>query len=238
MTKKQKIKKIIFKNNVRNSAIIYKLYINNELKPLLNRIKPGNVKVKYNRVIKKLYITAEEQFITTLDCFITYFQNHFSFIRSADIELILPLLFKSKYCDIFFCKYNKNEDKFIGYYINHFKKIITDHFANNLMLLSTFMQIKLDLTDDFNIKKIDFDNQDIVDKLFEFLIDLVYCNNDIYDIYCLFESIYNYERRLLSKKRNILDVDEACLKYYSIKWESNLDNYYKKIDFIRQIRDN
>lgn len=230
--------KLALNSNFTNDAYIYKLLKNKILDNFIIKLDNRKTNTTTKSIIKKGYLTANEQFIDLLNNFIICLDTDFYFLgkyRNIIIEIILG--YEENYKFIL-CKNYWGDNSFIPYFKYNIKKIIVTGFYNNIkMLIDESEDIKgLLKIEKINFDKISLKQKKDVDKLYNLLKYLTVANSNKYCLLYLFtdfdvsvnEIIKTYE--LTTKK-----VVNANKKHYIIQWEMIIKNYYIKKDAISYI---
>ena len=98
------------------------------------------------------------------------------------------------------------------------KKIIVENTLKIIRFISDNKEFKK-----LNIYNLDINNENDVDRLFEFIKNLVWCNYDEYSLLYVF---------LIENEENITsDIKD----FYYNNWKKLMSNYNKKIRYVRKI---
>lgn len=202
---------------------------------IINRITKDKTILNSNSIIKKGYLTGEEQFIDLLSNFIYYFRmmlptivhNNMCIYNIFKNQVPTILLNKDYYHD------NKNEE-----YNKEFKKLIVRNMYDNIKILypnfSNKVWKKFKISDNMDIG-----NDKDVDTLFNFMRLLTWSNINEYAILYLFDNL-TFAIYDMMKKRKI-GYDEALNsigKHYYIQYEIMIDNCLKKYKLIEKLISN
>lgn len=232
--------KLALNSNIINDAFIYKLLRNKVLDNYI--IKLNNYKIITNTktIIKKGYLTADEQFIDLLNNFFVYLDEDFYFLgRSKNfiIETILKYKNNNKFL---LCKNYWGDNNFIPYFKYNIKRFVITGFYNNIKtLIDESKDIKeLIRFEKININKISLKHIKDVDKLYKLLKFLTLCNSNKYCLLYLFTD-FNTSVNEIKETSNFTmnKVIKANKKQYILQWEMIIKNYYKKKDAIPYILD-
>ena len=80
--KKKRLEKLILNNYTEINIIIYFLLINHKLDNIIEKLDDKEVTINQISVVKKGYLTSEEQLLDTLKYIIDCFDNEFWFIKT------------------------------------------------------------------------------------------------------------------------------------------------------------
>ena len=238
------MKKSANKERIYNTTIILKIIDKGDIISLLdtvcldniiNRITKDKTILNSNSIIKKGYLTGEEQFIDLLSNFIYYFRmmlptivhNNMCIYNIFKNQEPTILLNKDYYHD------NKNEE-----YNKEFKKLIVRNMYDNIKILypnfSNKVWKKFKISDNMDIG-----NDKDVDTLFNFMRLLTWSNINEYAILYLFDSL-TFAIYDMMKKRKI-GYDEALNsigKHYYIQYEIMIDNCLQKYKLLEKLISN
>lgn len=238
--KKKEIEKILEEQNYANDVLIYKLLKKGHLDNLISKLDNEKAICNFNCLVKKGYLTAEEQFISLLDNFIVHLNATFSTIEYTYIYMMLEEMIKSKYCDIFFAKHYWGNNDYLKEYRMEFDKIIIDPFINNLSYLSQkyydtslAKTIKNIITKE---KNINLDNPETVDNTITFLKNVLSSNPEHlhFSAMYLFISIENHIASIQNEQKNITapkekEIETSMLAFFNDTWNRLYENYLTKM---------
>lgn len=188
----KRLKKIITQNYSENGSLIYFLIVTNSLNEVIQHLDNIRTFPNSTSLIKKGYLTSEEQFIDVLKYIISRFNIDFWFLRKNGNTIIkyiltceetLPLLFSKKYVgDSKFCSYYTLEYK--KSCIMNFYKILKSIEKTNI-IVSFLEENKIDL------KNFDTNSNKDVDSLYQALRLLCLCNCNSFGLLYLFDGNIN-----------------------------------------------
>ena len=112
----KKLYQVIDKNNYTNDILIKKLLETGQLDFLIEKLDSKITLCNSTSIIKKGYLTSEEQFLYLLDNFITYLQRNFPMIEYTYFSLIIKEMLKSEDCKIFLSKHYWGDNKYLNKY--------------------------------------------------------------------------------------------------------------------------
>lgn len=167
-------------------------------------------------MLKKGYLTSEEQFISILDNFITYFLDIVSDVNFG--ENIFKVCINTKVWDIFLDKkyFYDNDNDNMEYFYYHFNLVIIDSFYYNLNLLKDDLIYELDSLA-LDINRFDVKRKGDVKKVATLLNDICFVNKSrSYMLFSLFNKM-DHSR-------------ELALNHFEILFS----NYFKNIKFLME----
>ena len=216
LTEKKKEIMELSLNTRSNGVFIYKLLDSGCLDNALSMLTNENI-VKTNAVLSvKEYFNANEQFIDLLSEFIHFFEKNFAALCNK--EVYIELILKDKAPEFLLSKKYWGNNNYIDYYKYNMKKIIVENTLKIIRFISDNKEFKK-----LNIYNLDINNENDVDRLFEFIKNVVWCNYDEYSLLYVF---------LIENEENITsDIKD----FYDNNWKKLMSNYNKKIRYVRKI---
>lgn len=220
--RKRELRKVIKKENNLNSAIILMMIndkkLDHVIESLDNKITPTNT----NCLVRKGYLTSEEQFIDVLHHIMFRFNVDFWFLKKYGNTIIETILCYEDTISLLLTKKYLGDNKFIPYYELEFKKICIINFYKILkfidyteIIYQFLKDYKIDIQN-FNIDKI----QD-VDKLYNALRLICLCNCNSYGLLYLFNPFMNEKTKsmyqvqleyLLEKTYELRDLAQKLIE--------------------------
>lgn len=211
LQRKNKILQIIEKNCSDANSILYLLIKNNHLDNIIANINDKVSIPNVTSIVKKGYLTSEEQFVEVACHIIHRINMEFCFLsdRNLIIEFILnyketlPLLLTKKYVGN-----NRN----IPYFTFYIKRACVSNFYNILKFID-----KNELIDNFlsinkiNLKKCNIDSKKDVEKLFNILKIICLCNINS------FHSFYLFDNRMDERNKDMYEIQLEILIENTIK---------------------
>ena len=152
--KKEKLEKLILNNYTEINIIIYFLLVNHKLDDIIDKLDEKEVILEQSSVVKKGYLTSEEQLLDTLKYIIDCFDNEFWFIKTNRNIIIDCLIHSSKAQELIYSKKYVGDNQHLDYFFGLFQEIMIDNFKK-ILLYST-----IDLQEIFEKNKI----KDLDDK--------------------------------------------------------------------------
>lgn len=211
--KKRKIIRTIKKSHILNYKIItLNLVHSSSLDDTINLLNNEKIITNNSSLIKKGHLTSEEQFISIIDNFVTYFFNIFGTIN--DLNIISLCLNSDKNKTLLSKKY---------FYDNNYIECYTQSY--NLMIVNNFhhnaLKFKNELKSEFKLANLKFAKNDLkntkkINNLVNLLEELCFVNKNNYSLLSLFTvADENYDMHLK-------------------QWEIIFTNYLNNIDFIHE----
>lgn len=212
--KKKKILRIVLNSEyIQNKQLIFTFLLENTLDNYINNLDNNKVKININTVVKKGYLTSEEQFLSILDSFITYLLSIINNIKL--LEKIFDMCVNNEHGKILLSKKYIFDNDNINYFYNKFNLMIINNFYNNIFALKRELMYELD-TIDIKVEKYNINNPQNIKKIAQLLGDICFINRDReYMLLSMFNSIDTISKELFINHFEIL-----------------LSNYLKNINFI------
>lgn len=212
--KKKKILRIVLNSEyIQNKQLIFTFLLGNTLDNYINNLDNNKVKININTVVKKGYLTSEEQFLSILDSFITYLLSIINNIKL--LEKIFDMCVNNDHGKILLSKKYIFDNDNINYFYNKFNLMIINNFYNNIFALKRELMYELD-TIDIKVEKYNINNPQNIKKIAQLLGDICFINRDReYMLLSMFNSIDTISKELFINHFEIL-----------------LSNYLKNINFI------
>lgn len=195
--------------NIGNSLLISKIIKSDILDKSIKKINNNSIDYNNKPVLKKEYIDSYNHYIYILDNFIHYFYSNFNSNIDLEYEMLIGCLKENS--DILLCKKYVFDNDNINFYREEYNKIIINCFYYNICTFS-------DDIDDYlkrlsiNIKRIDINNSNDINKILKVLKDIYMYNSDKHVVLSLFNK-----------------VDNSTHKFYLDGFEFMLYSYFNKI---------
>jgi len=180
----RKLKKICYNSKFTRSDYIYKLVASGILNEQIKKIKFTKIQTSMYQTFPKGKTNSYSLFLLNIDKFLMFLEFNF-LINTTEKFVVLKNILESEKSDIFISTKDINDER--DWYILQYKKLIIEKFYITLKRLyknNENMKIKLDKIIDIN--NISLKNNDDVDKIFDFLKDVINCSRE--NIRCLFLS--------------------------------------------------
>lgn len=181
--KKKKLEKLILNNYTEINIIIYFLLINHKLDNIIEKLDDKEVTLNQISVVKKGYLTSEEQLLDTLKYIIDCFDNEFWFIKTNRNIIIDCLINSPRAKELIYSKKYIGDNQYIDYFFELFQNIMIDNFKK-ILLYST-----IDLQEIFKKNKIK--NLNDVKNVYRLLKLICLCNCTSYNLIYLFDNHIN-----------------------------------------------
>lgn len=195
--------------NIGNSLLISKIIKSDILDKSIKKINNNSIDYNNKPVLKKEYIDSYNHYIYILDNFIHYFYSNFNSNIDLEYEMLIGCLKENS--DILLCKKYVFDNDNINFYREEYNKIIINCFYYNICTFS-------DDIDDYlkrlsiNIKRIDINNSNDINKILKVLKDIYMYNSDKHVVLSLFNK-----------------VDNSTHKFYLDGFEFMFYSYFNKI---------
>lgn len=215
-----------------NGGMIYKLINEGVLDNAIKMLDDKSVDLKCSSIVKKGYLTANEQFVDMLNNFIHYLDFDFSVLGSRKVAII-EALFENSTPKFVLCKNYWGDNAYIPYFTFNIRKFIVQGFYENIKIL--FPVYKELFKENGISNKLNLKKEKDLEKIYYFLKDILWCNYDYFGNYFLFLNMKIYDEKILindSKKQ------ELTFNYYKQQWDTMISNYNKKILYYRKIMNN
>lgn len=201
-------------NNLEHRIMTIEIINDGSLDNFIELLNHEKVKINSTSLIKKGYITSEEQFLRIIDNFITYFLNIFPTLDR--LKVIISLCINSDNNMTLLSKDYLYDNTYIDYYIYNYNLMIINNFYYNAIkfqdeLKDKFKQIKLEP------KKINLKNRDDINSLINLLEELCFINKNHYALLSLFTK-----------------VNDDNYNLYLREWEIIFSNFLDNIDFVHE----
>ena len=208
------LKMVISSKDILNKSFIIRFLLEDTLDSYIEKLDDDIVLIEIDSFVKKGYLTSEEQFISILDNFITYFLDIVSDVNFG--ENIFKVCINTKVWDIFLDKKYFYDNDNMEYFYYHFNLVIIDSFYYNLNLFKDDLIYELDsLALDMN--RFDVKRKGDVKKVATLLSDICFVNKSrSYMLFSLFNKM-DHSR-------------ELALNHFEILFS----NYFKNIKFLME----
>lgn len=184
MNKKlEKLEKLILKNYTEINIIIYFLLVNHKLDNIIEKLDEQEVILEQSSVIKKGYLTSEEQLLDTLKYLIDCFDNEFWFIKTNRNIIIDCLIHSPRAKELIYSKKYIGDNQYIDYFFELFQNIMIDNFKKILLYSN------IDLKELF--QKNHIQNLNDEKNIYRFLKLICLCNCTSYNLIYLFDNHIN-----------------------------------------------
>lgn len=230
--RKTKLKKIAI-DNYSIGTSIYILISKNNLDHIINKITDEKTYTNTRSIIKKGYLTGNEQFIDVLSETISYFNSHFLPLEHKELHFASAV---ENYIPKFLlCKKYWGDNKFIPYYTKNMQKLFVKNFYNNIKYIYTDFEIffkSINIT-----KKMSLNRTHDLNKIFNFLEELIWCNCK-YNQFSMYYIFSDYKSHLKERRKQVakkgLNANDIVYKDYCMHWHSLIREYKKNIECVKK----
>lgn len=202
-TRKKKMQEILKQEPTETNIYIYFFLTNNKLDNILKNLEETTINQNIPNLNQSKSKSSEEQLIEVLKYLIDTFNKEFWFLQE-NRALILESLINSKAADeLIHTKKYINDNQYIEYFFNEFQKILISIFQQIIKETNNEKKLFLKRKD----KKILKDQE----KLYHFLKEICFCNNNSYHLIYLFDNNFSLQQ----------------IPFYSIQLDILLKNTYQ-----------
>lgn len=211
---------------IENKELIIKLIKNGEIDKLISEISGSKlIKLINFKLFDKNCLNCVEQFVVNLDAFINYYSE--KLLVGESYKYVLASIFlKSKYSRVLL------SNKFIydggnnqQYYYLNFKKMMTEQFLNNLMIMRIYIYKYLKNTNLY-LERLNYGNE-YYNLVFELLVSLFLTNRSNL-LVIISNMLINIRRNyIFNNKKN-----DQYLKNLGIIWQSVFENFQNKFYYV------
>lgn len=175
-------------------------------------------------VVKKEFLTADEQFIDMMNNFLHYLDFDLGVLGSSK-EAIVSALFRNTTPDFVLCKNDWWDNSFITYFTFNIRQFVVTGFYNTIKRLSKIrpaLYMQLSLSD-----KLDLEKEEDIDELYNILIKITWCNIKEFGLYFAYLDINKYEP-INQKNTSKEDIINGINNYYLTQLDGLIENYIEK----------
>ena len=230
---KQQLKKLAL-NNYSNGAEMYRLINEGYLDHIIINITEEKTFTNSKAIVKKGYLTGNEQFIDILAEFLHWFGYYLTVLQHK--EWYIANIFENTVPNFLLCKKYWGDNKHIPYYKKNMTKIIVKNFYDNVKFVYDEFEdffIKANITKTMSLNS----NEDL-DKLLDFMVELVWCNFKYsqHSFDCIFSN-YNYRISDMKKKSKKFKerAEQIVYSNYTTHWDILIRRYNKHIEIFKPI---
>ena len=182
--RKEDLKKLLLNVSVGSYGRIYQLIQTGKLDKIIEKITDEKTDTKVSSIVKKEYLTGNEQFLDILSNFISFFDRSFPPIAYRDY--LLESIFDTKDIPEFLlCKKYWGDNDNIPYFTFQIKRHIVSNFRD--ILYQTKSELNSYIWKYFGDKlNIDLNDEKAVDRLFSKMQELCWTNVNCYSIVYMF----------------------------------------------------
>lgn len=236
--RKEDIKKLLLEESVSSYGRIYQLIQTGKLDKIIDKINDEKTETIVSSIVKKGYLTGNEQFLDIIANFICFFDRYFPTISHRDY--ILECIFDSDYIpDFLLCKKYWGDNDNIPYFIYQIKRYVIYNFSLTIKKIGNhFNKNVLSLLN--NKIDIDLNDEEEVNKIFDLIQNICWTNINSYSLIFLFS---NWNKSLLSleemMKKNNNDISrtvEVVSENFITHFEIVFDNYKKNKSILNYVK--
>ncbi len=230
--RKEQLKKLALKKSD-NGGRIYQLINKNILDKAIELITDEKTPTIITSLVKKGYLTGNEQFIDMLNNFIYYFDSKFPTICHKD--LMLEFILENQVPEFLLCKKYWGDNNNMQYFINSMDKAIVNNFYETILFIDDRVLFKPFIK---NLQSIDLDNNDDLESIMKFLKSLLWTNINNFSTLYLFQNFHlnlkKFQRK--NKDKNPLEVYYHVINEMKIHYEMLIDSYYKNKGILKYVK--
>lgn len=212
--RKRKLRKIIKKDYNLNNAIILLMIDNGKLDQVIQLLNDEITTTNTTCLVKKGYLTSEEQFLEILHHIIYRFNVDFWFLKKYGNYIMESILCSEEAIPLLLTKKYLGDNQYIPYYQIKFKEICIINFYKILKFIDCTEIIYTFLKDyKIDIQNFKLDEIQDVTKLYDALRLICLCNCNTYGLLYLFDPYMNEKTKPMYQ----IQVEELIKKTYEIK---------------------
>lgn len=231
--RKNELKNIALKE-YSNGYLMFYLIDNGDLDHIIQHITDKKTITNSTAIVKKGYLTGNEQFIDILGEVLYWFESSFPPLKRK--EQHIRSIFENQIPKFMLCKKYWGDNSFIPYYKKNIKILFVRNFYENIKFIYDQYEdffYKYNINNNFSLN-----NNNHLDTIYNFLIEMIWCNYDtgLLSLNYLFSnyhtSIKNFKNRYKKDKGK---TNYYVLQDYINHWEHLIHNYNKNIDIIQKL---
>lgn len=218
-------------NSKSNGSMIYQLINDGVLDCVINKIDDRKTKTIVTSLVKKGYLTGNEQFIDILSEYIYNFERWFAPLCNKKAFIGLSLDYKSP--KFLLCKNYWGNNVFIPYYQFNMKQTIIANMYDNIKFI--YDEYK-DFFKSIGISnRMTLKNGKSVEKLFKFMQELIWCNYDEYALFYAFDNYKHIIEETIIKEKTAEEIKNIIWNSFDDQWSRLITNYLNKINTVKKI---
>lgn len=231
--RKEELKQLAL-NNYSNGGQIYRIINNGYLDHIIINITEDKTITNSTAIVKKGYLTGNEQFIDLFSELIHWFDT--CFITLQHKEWHIHNILENNNPKFLLCKKYWGDNKHIPYYKKNMTKLFVKNFYHNIKYIYNDFK---DFFSEINIdEKMSLDNNKDLDILFNFLNEIIWCNYKHSQF--SFDYIFsNYKYRIKDFKNKYktssIMAETKIYENYLIHWSTLITGYRKNINTVKKI---
>lgn len=193
--RKEKLKKILNKDQHEYCALMYFLISNNKLDSVIKQMDNINIIPNTTCLVKKGYLTTEEHFLEVLYHVINQINTDFWTVRKKNTIIEYMLTHPNSAKLLLSKKYIGNND-FIPYYQFNIKKVCIYGFCDILKFVyKTKTIVKFFKDNNVDIYNFNLTRKQDVENIYNILVLICMCNYSSYGLYYIFNFNVNPKMR-------------------------------------------
>lgn len=230
--RKEELKKLAL-DNYSNGGEIYRLINEGYLDHIIDKITDDKTFTNSTAIVKKGYLTGNEQFLDLIAEVLYYFEKYFIIVQHK--EQHIANILENRVPNFLLCKKYWGDNNYIPYYKKNIIKLFVRNFYDNIKFMydsyETFFE-DLNITTTMSIN-----NPSDLDILLKLLEDIIWCNfeNNQHSFDYLFS---NYKFRIKEMKPQLKDTkfnaENIVYRSYNMHWYILIEEYKKRIDTVKK----
>lgn len=217
-----------------NGGQMYRLIKEGYLDHIIAKINDKKTITNSKAIVKKGFLTGNEQFLDILAELLFYFETNFISLKRK--EWYLSCMLENNVPEFLLCKKYWGDNSFIPYFEYNMRKLFVENLYENIKFIyyeyEDFFK-KLNISDTMSLENIES-----VNNLYQFVVDLIWCNCQS-NQYALNSVFSNHKYRindLIKKTDKSFDEASQIIKTnYSIHWDMLISKYNKNIDIVKKL---
>lgn len=230
--RKEQLKRLAIKKED-NGGRIFQLINSGVLDEAIDRITDEKTPTIITTIVKKGYLTGNEQFIDMISNFIYYFDSKFPTVCHKD--LMLELIFENQIPDFLLCKKYWGDNSNMQYFIDSMDKAIVYNFNETLLFIDDNIMFKKFIK---NPREINLDNKKDLEAITHFMKSLLWTNLGSYSVMFLFQSFYikvrNFKKN--NKSKNEMEIYKHIIQEVQMHYEILINSYYKNKEILKFVK--
>ena len=216
-----------------NGGRIYQLISSGKIDKIIEQITDDKTEAVKSSLIKKGYLTGNEQFIDMLSNFMYYFDMKFPTVDHKD--MMIQLILESQVPEFLLCKKYWGDNNNIPYFTYNIDRTIANNFFHNI---SFVYEPKVFDKYGINPRKMKLDHKEDLEVIIKFLKELLWTNINEYSIVYLFDEFSVREKVVKKgcKNKTQLEILQLLMDDYKMHFEFLLKDYEEKKDLLKFIK--
>lgn len=221
--RKRNILRIVEKSYSDTNSILYLLIKNNRLDNVIKNINDEIAIPNVTSIVKKGYLTSEEQFVEVACHVIHRINIELCFLTDRNIILNFILNYKES-LPMLMTKRYVGDNRNIPFFTFHIKRACVSNFYNILKfikrneIINNFL-----LTNKIKLEKCSIDSKTDVEKLFNILKIICLCNTNSFHLFYLFDD------RIDERSRDMYEIQLEILIEKTIKDQEIVKKFIERI---------